>query len=135
VRGSVRASSRAIAIGSTAISRPVSDDVMCTSPYVISRNGPMMCTAERTATRPIRPRSAVRVPRAAATGSSTSAATAARAATTNIGDMSSIVILMRKYGMPQSTETRRKRSQARRVTGLALRAAVVSGSADLLMSF
>ncbi len=116
VSGSVRSISRAMATGSIAISRPVSDDVMCTSPYVISRNGPMMCTAASTATIPSRPRRAPSVPRAAAAGSSTSAAIAARPATTNIGDRSSMAILMRKYGIPHSTETRRKSNQARRFT-------------------
>ena len=54
-------------------------------------------------------------------------------ATTKTGDRSSIAILMRKYGMPHRTETRRKSSQARRFTPRPSRSMVVSGSGDLLM--
>jgi hypothetical protein len=70
--------SRKVKMGAVATRIPVSDDAMCSSPSPISVSGPATCTSDSTTIGPSRPRRLVRTPSFAASGTSTSAASAVR---------------------------------------------------------
>jgi hypothetical protein len=68
---------------------PVSDEEISRSPAAISSSGPPICTTASTRIGPRFWRSPPSVPARAASGSSTSAASAVRTKTITVGDMSS----------------------------------------------
>ena len=81
--------SRNVKIGAAATRMPVSDDAMWRSPAAISSSGPPIWTTASTRIALRLTRRPPSAPARAATGSSTSAASAVRTQTISVGDMSS----------------------------------------------
>ena len=95
--------SRKVKIGALATRMPVSDDEIRSSPSAISVSGTATWTNASTTTGPKRPRRLPSTPRCAASGTSTSAASAVRIETIAQGATpSSSATLMKRYDAPQN---------------------------------
>ena len=94
----------AIVSGTAAIRIAASDEEMYRSPTGISVKGMAISMTAKARTICQRSRMPRNAPTLQAIGSSTAAPSATRAQATNTGEWSSTATLMRKYGMPHSTE-------------------------------
>ncbi len=104
-------------IGAVATRIPVSEEETCCSPAAISNSGPAIWTTASSRIGATFERSPPSAPRCAASGSSTSAASAVRTLTITAGlTSSSSASLMKRYEEPQSPESVSSRIQERRDT-------------------
>src|SRR4051812_40988707 len=116
--GEKRIDSTATISGIEAMRIAVSDEEMCCSPTEISVNGMTISVAVYAAIGAAWPRSPRSAPRRAASGSSSTAASATRDHATKAGGTSaSTATLMKKYGTPQITELAANSAHARALTG------------------
>ena len=109
--------SRNVKIGAVDTRMPVSDEEMRSSPSAIRLSGTAAWTKPSTTIAPILPRSELSTPVQAASGSSTSAASAVRAETIAHGATpSSSATLMNRYEAPQNALSRKNIRSDRRDT-------------------
>src|SRR5687767_1305693 len=114
---SSRIASSAMISGSDATMIAASDEATCCSPNAMSGNGMQISSSANAASGTSLERSPVSAPDHHASGMSSTAAIATRIQLRNAGDTpSSTAILMKRYGMPHTTETAAKVTQPLRVT-------------------
>src|SRR6266511_1776529 len=111
---STQIASSAVNRGAEATRMPASEEEISSSPAEIRKNGPATWTAPTRASHPARARTPASAPWKAATGRSTSAASAIRTKATIEGERSRSPILMNRYEAPQIAPSTSSSDQERR---------------------